>query len=384
MVISFCQSPTRLRTLVALIALIAGVNGTVATSSAAAAKLPPIRHVFVIVLENKEFLEWYAPGPVADPYLSGTLESEGALAPNYFGVGHSSADNYIAMVSGQPPTTDSKNDCADPMRTVPTASDANGVARGNGCLYPPNFKDIGDQISAVGARLAARKKHRGAAALRWKAYAQNMPYPCYPGHDAPGNYVRKHNGFIFFESGVQDGDCAANDVPLTELPSALSSASTTANVNYIFPDQCDDGHSDCTGANPVPGVGSEADEMAQYDAFLRKYVPMITSAPAFKNGLLMIMFDEGDDPFGCCGEPATDPDGSSPGDGPGSPNSGGGQVGAVLISPFIAPGTVSENQYNHYSLLASIEDLFRLPRLAEARLPATTTFGSDIYTKPAG
>jgi hypothetical protein len=111
---------------------------------------------------------------------------------------------------------------------------------------------------------------------------------------------------------------------------------------------------------------------------------MITSSPAFENGLLVITFDEGDDPFGCCGEPATDPDGSAPGGVPGAPNSGGGQVGAVLISPFITPGTISQNHYNHYSLLASIEDLFGLPRLAEARLPATTTFGSDIYTKPVG
>jgi hypothetical protein len=330
--------------------------------------------VFVIVLENKEFSEWFGLGRTFDPYLTGSLASAGALIPNYFGTGHSSADNYISMVSGQPPNADSKNDCPDPMRTQPATADANGVAQGVGCVYPPNFKTIGDQL--------------GAAGLTWKAYAESMPSACYQGHDAPGDYARKHNGFVFFQSGIQDGSCAASDVPLTGLAGDLSSASTIANVNYIFPNQCDDGHSDCTHSTqlaPVPVIGAEADEMGQYDKFLQTYVPMITGTPTFKkDGLLVITFDEGDDPFGCCSEPMQDPDGTYPGGEFGSPGNGGGQVGAVAISPFIAPGTLSYSQYNHYSLLASIEDLFGLSRLGEANLPGTTTFGSDIFTKPTG
>ena len=343
-------------------------------SAQAAAGPPPIRHVFVIVLENKAFAEWFGAGQTSDPYLTGTLVKQGALVPNYFGVGHSSADNYIAMVSGQPPTGDSKNDCPDPLQTVSTTTDANGVAQSNGCLYPPSYSDIGDQLAETG--------------LTWKAYAESIPAPCSGLHDGPGSYARKHNPFVFFQSGIQSGQCAANDVPLTNLAGDLASASTTANVNYIFPNECDDGHSDCTQSSPlapVPEAGSEADSMAQADAFLKQYVPMITSSPAFgADGLLVITWDEGYDPFGCCGEPAQDPDGSFPGGEAGSPGTGGGQVGAVAISRFITPGTVSSAQYNHYSLLASIEDLFGLAHLAEARLPGTTTFGSDVYSNPAG
>ena len=62
------------------------------------------------------------------------------------------------------------------------------------------------------------------------------------------------------------------------------------------------------------------------------------------------------------------------------PGAGGGQTGAVLLSPFIKPGTVSEQSYNHYSLLASIEEMFKLGRLGETHLPGTTTFGRDIFT----
>jgi len=112
-------------------------------------------------------------------------------------------------------------------------------------------------------------------------------------------------------------------------------------------------------------------------------VPMITSSPAFQqNGLLIVTFDEAvNDSTACCGEvpgPYEQANGIQPGiNGP-----GGGVVGAVLLSPFIAPGTVSTVPYNHYAMLGSIEDLFGLPRLADAA--GTTAFGSDVFTRPNG
>jgi len=45
---------------------------------------------------------------------------------------------------------------------------------------------------------------------------------------------------------------------------------------------------------------------------------------------------------------------------------GGGDSGAVLISPYITPGTVSNTYYNHYSLLRSLEDIFQLPSQAQS------------------
>ena len=74
------------------------------------------------------------------------------------------------MIAGQPPTFQSKEDCPDPLKSVGEASDSNGVAQGDGCLYPAKFKTIGDQLTA---------RHK-----TWKAYAQNMPAPCSPAHDA--------------------------------------------------------------------------------------------------------------------------------------------------------------------------------------------------------
>jgi hypothetical protein len=334
--------------------------------AAAAASVAPVRHVFVIVLENKEFSETFGAGREFAPYLTQTLPAEGALVPNYFGIGHSSADNYIAMIGGQPPTFASKEDCPDPLTTIPTTSDSNGVAQGGGgCVYPSNFKTIADQ-------LVARRR-------TWKAYAQNIPSPCSLEHDAPGDYERKHNPFPFFLSVRESGQCAANDVPLSELPANLKRS--PANVSFIFPDECSDGHSDCTATGSVTPAQEQADELAQADAFLKEWVPQITRTHAFKrNGLLAIVFDEGDETLACCGEPEVDPDGSFPGGEAGLPGAGGGQTGAVLLSPFIKPGTTSEASYNHYSLLASIEDMFGLHRLGEANLAATTTFGRDVFT----
>jgi len=352
---------TRRRLLLAAALACAVLGGAARADAATPAPVAPVRHVWVIVLENKEFAETFGPGRAAAPYLTETLPSEGALVPNYFGTGHSSADNYIAMVAGQPPTTESKEDCPDPMTTLPEASDENGVAQGGGgCVYPANFKTIADQLVA---------RHR-----TWKAYAQNIPAPCSLAHDGPGDYERKHNPFPFFLSVRESGQCAINDVG---LPAHLRGA----NVNFIFPDECDDGHSDCTATGPVTPAEEQADELAQSDAFLKKWVPQITRTRSFKrNGLLAIVWDEGDETLSCCGEPEVDPDGSFPGGEAGLPGAGGGQTGAVLLSPFIKPGTVSEQSYNHYSLLASIEEMFKLGRLGEAHLPGTTTFGRDIFT----
>src|ERR1700752_972016 len=66
----------------------------------AAAQRPPIRHVFTIILENKNYAEAFGPNSPA-PYLSRQLTAQGELLTNYYGIGHNSLDNYIALVSGQ-------------------------------------------------------------------------------------------------------------------------------------------------------------------------------------------------------------------------------------------------------------------------------------------
>ena len=61
---------------------------------------------------------------------------------------------------------------------------------------------------------------------------------------------------------------------------------------------------------------------------------------------------------------------------------GGSRAGAVLISPFIKGGTVSNVGYNHYSMLESVEDIFRLRHLGYAGQPGLAPFGADVFTRP--
>jgi hypothetical protein len=140
---------------------------------------------------------------------------------------------------------------------------------------------------------------------------------------------------------------------------------------FITPNLCNDGH-DSPCPNGAPGG------LVQADTFLRQWVPRITGSSAFKQdgGLLIITFDEAStsDTGACCGEIAG-PSSTRPGLG----GPGGGDVGAVLLSPYVAPGTVSQVPYNHYTMLRSVEDLFRLPHIGYAQLPGEQSFGSDVF-----
>jgi hypothetical protein len=102
------------------------------------------------------------------------------------------------------------------------------------------------------------------------------------------------------------------------------------------------------------------------------------NSPAYRaDGLLIINFDEAltIDASACCSEPSG-PNTIKPGvNGP-----GGGRTGAVLLSRFIKPGTVSNVPYNHYSLLRSVEDVFGLRHLGYAGQSGLVSFGRDVFT----
>jgi len=348
-----------------------------AHATPASAALPPIGHVFVIVLENESASTTFGAGSPA-PYLSTTLRSEGAYLPNYYGVGHESNDNYIAMISGQAPTAQNQADCQFYDNLEPGTIGSYGQAEGTGCVYPADVPTIADQLTASGLTWRDYNESMGADPTR---EASECGHPGMNSVDntqkatATDEYATRHNPFVYFHSIIDDTAlCDSHVVNLSLLPHDLASAADTPNYVFITPDLCDDGH-DSPCANGQPGG------LAQADAFLRQWVPQITSSPAFtqQRGLLIITFDEADtsDTSSCCGE-IPGPDSPEPGvNGP-----GGGDIGAVLLSPCIAPGTVSTVPYNHYSMLRSVEDIFGLPHLGYAQLPGETSFGSDIFNQP--
>jgi hypothetical protein len=350
-----------------------------AASALAACRTVPrpsssIQHVFIIVLENKGYDTTFRSGTDA-PYLADSLPKRGALLRQYFGIGHYSLDNYIAMISGIAPTQQTQSDCYHYEEFVETGMAPDGQPIGNGCVYPAHVQTIGNQ-------LAARRRS-------WKGYMEDMGNDparesdrC--GHAVLGQidpteratpddqYAAKHDPFVYFHAIIDSASCRQNVVPLTRLEGDLRSIGRTPNYVFIAPNLCHDGHD-------RPCASHEPGGLISADAFLQHWVPLITASPAFRaNGLLIITFDEAIDldATACCGEP-TGPNTTKPGfNGP-----GGGRIGAVLLSPFIAPGTVSDVPYNHYSMLRSIEDIFGLSHLGYAGMSGLRGFGSDVFTQ---
>ena len=59
---------------------------------------------------------------------------------------------------------------------------------------------------------------------------------------------------------------------------------------------------------------------------------------------------------------------------------GGGRVGLLLISKYVKPGSINLTaEYNHFSLLASIEDLFGFSHLGYAGTQGLLPFGTSVY-----
>ena len=84
---------------------------------------------------------------------------------------------------------------------------------------------------------------------------------------------------------------------------------------------------------------------------------------------------------------ATNPCGEQPlpgGPQPGRYGPGGGRIGAVMLSPFIRPGTVSDHPYNHHSTRRSIGLWFGLPYLGYAGSKSVPVFGRDVFTRLSG
>jgi phosphatidylinositol-3-phosphatase len=336
--------------------------------------VPPVGHVFVINIENKGYTETWGQDSVA-PYLATTLRAKGVLLDHYYATAHNSLPNYLAQISGQAPNLPTQTDCQSFSAFTTTGPDQDGQAVGSGCVYPATVPTLPRQLSDAG--------------LGWRGYMQNMSKACqHPTVGRPDptqharkghNYAVRHNPFMYFRSIIGNVPyCKSHVRSLAALTHDLAQTSTTRNLSYITPDLCRDGH-DIPCANGRPGG------LVEVDRFLKKWAPRILASPAFKkDGVLIITADESDGPSSdsdaCCGElPGPN---VLLGTGPGISGPGGGRIGALVISRWSQPGSWSTTPYNHYSLLASIEEIFGLPKLGMAAQSGLDVFGLDVYNVP--
>ncbi len=432
----------------------AGTNGS---NSASASPFPPIKHIFLIVLADEPYALTFGPESPA-PYLAHTLEHHGALLPRFYAVAHEELPNEIALVSGLGPTAQTAADCPKFADILPSTPGKEGqFTAGSGCIYPRAAETIAGQLEA---------KH-----LSWRVYAQALgqttpsakPTACWhpefnaadPTSQAPAGtrFATFLDPFAYFDGILHSPTCAQDDVGIEQLGADLRSAATTPAFSYIAPDLCDDGR-------PTPCVPGGRAGLPAAEAFLRRVVPEILAAPAYrKNGLLVITTDQAPatgeygDSSACCGQPrfpapehvavepaaagtTTDPGASTPtgatttpgasapttgtapaangsatpaagsttpaagsttpatstpastttaptapaAPNPNLPPTGGGQVGALLLSPYIKPGTSNQEPANDFSLLRTIEQIFGLPYLGYANATGASSIAAEVFS----
>ena len=165
-------------------------------------------------------------------------------------------------------------------------------------------------VGGLGAQLTA-------AGVTWRAYMEGLtsagclrsPYP----------YALKHNPFAYY-----GGTCPANVVSMDALDADL--AGETPSFVWITPGLCHDGH-DCALSEAGP--------------WLQGLVDRIVASPAWRDhGVLFVVWDEAD------GRSSLVP--------------------LIIASPDASSGRM-DAEFDHYSLLAAVEDHFGIPRLGAAK-----------------
>jgi hypothetical protein len=331
----------RLAGLVVVLALAAlpATNPVAAVAEAGLEGIPHYDHVVVLIEENEDFDSTFGPGSPA-VFLNSVLRPMGTMDDQYYATGHVSLDNYIAMTSGQPDNPATGTDCMG----------LNLFTCAQGQLAMANGRNLGDQLDGVN--------------VTWRQYSDGTTKPCVHADYSPAagadtyqgdggtptsatgagpDYADRHVPWLYYPNIVGDNPrCVAHLLPFTSLAADLA-FDTLPGFSFITPDTCNDGHdAPCSGGGPGGLTG--ADAWLQGPADIQGLLSYLQA----HKGLLIITLDEASisDISGCCHG------------GPGGTAGFGGRVGLLAIGPGVAPGGTIHTEYDHASLLRTIEDVF--------------------------
>jgi phosphatidylinositol-3-phosphatase len=312
----------------------------------------PFDHIFVIMLEN------HSQSSVIDdpnaPFMTALAHTYG-MADNYYGVTHPSMPNYLATIGGDNYGIQDDND-----QNVVNLDRVNLV----------------DQLES---------HHIG-----WGAYMDTLPANKLDrfGPDGVALYAKKHNPFVLFDDILNSPERMARVKDYTQLATDLNGPSAPQFV-WISPNQCNDMHGGVYVS--VPGhaetpcpYGSTKDDAndaalkQKADVFVHTAVDTITHSKAWtRRSAIVIVTDENDytgnaetggweNADGCCDSPYvakgdTRVSASWPGG-----TYGGGLIPAIVVTASGPRHLVDHTPYNHYSLLTTIEDNWRLGHIGHA------------------
>ena len=176
----------------------------------AARRRRPIRHVFVIVLENESASTTFGPNSPA-PYLSQTLRAAGRLPaqllrrrPREQRQLHRD-DQRPGAQRPEPGRLPGLRRLRARARSAPTAR-----PQGTGCVYPAAVPTIASQLTAAGFTWRDYNEDMGAdptretIGLRPSRAQRLRQHP--EGRRAADQYATRHNPFVYFHSIIDDTD----------------------------------------------------------------------------------------------------------------------------------------------------------------------------------
>jgi phospholipase C len=257
------------------------------TTTSLTQQVPSVTKILVIMEENHSIEQVF---PSHMPYLWSLAQRFGR-ATSWSDVSHPSLPNYLAIFAG--------SDFNNPQDCLPVP----------GCVYSG---------SSVFGQAAAH----GASA---RAYEESMPKSC--DQSDSGNYDVNHNPWAYFPDELSL--CRVDDVPAGNVRSGALLTDvregSLPTVGLITPNLIHDGHD-----------GS----LAQADAWLHSWVPVITSGADWRAGRLaiVVVFDEGE---------TTE------------------QVPFVILAPRVSHRVIRQ-ALNHFALTRLIDEVVGVPPLRGA------------------
>jgi hypothetical protein len=173
--------------------------------------------------------------------------------------------------------------------------------------------------------------------VSWKTYQESMPSACYK--SSSGDYVVRHNPFVYFNDVTADSTyCNSHVVDFNALDNDIANNALPKYV-FITPNLKNDGHDTSLG---------------YADNWLSGFLPKLINSPSFASSVIFVTFDEDD-----------------------------GSSGNHIYTAAVGPSTIvkqafkSTVKYNHYSLLATVEDIYGLGDLG--RNDASAAVMGDIF-----
>ena len=282
------------------------------------AQIPNSNHVVVVLEENESYSA--VIGSSSMPYLN-SLASENALATQYYANVHPSIGNYFMLTAGQLVTS---ND------SLNTTVNVDNIVR-----------------------------HLLTAGKTWKSYAESLPSVGYIGGDQYP-YIRHHNPLSYFTDVANSSVQRLNLVPFTHFAGDLGK-NQLPNYSFVVPNENHNAH-DCPTA---PTGCTNAVKLATADTWLKNNIAPLLNNPAFqKDGILVIVFDEGFD---------TDT------------AHGGGHVAALAVGPGVKKGFKSTTFYQHQNVLRTTLDALGVhsyPGIGGSSADMSDLFGTTPSSPP--